>query len=330
MHAALLKKSKTPLQLVEIPIPRPSSNELLVKVLYCGVCRTDLHIQQGELIAPRYPLVLGHEIVGVVEEVGSEVRGFQKGDGVGIPWLHRTCGHCEFCQRNQENLCENALFTGFHVPGGFAEYTTCRADFAISLPLSLLKKETAPFLCAGLIGYRSYKKAAPEQTLALYGFGAAAHIIAQVALQEKKEVFAFTKEGDSASQKFALSLGVNWAGGIQSKAPKLCDAAILFAPVGSLVPLALKAMKKGGRCICGGIHMSDIPSFPYEDLWGEKRIESVANLTREDGASFFRILPSFSIHSQVTVYPLKDVNHALEDLQKGSVQGALVLSIGSG
>ncbi len=327
MYAAILNCPKEPLEMVQIPKPKVDRKELLIKVLYCGVCRTDLHIQQGELIAPKYPIILGHEIVGVVEEAGPDVQGFQKGDGVGVPWLAQSCGSCSFCEKNKENLCDHAQYTGFHVSGGFAEYTTCKADFAIPLPFFLLKAETAPFLCAGLIGYRCYQKAAPEESLAIYGFGAAAHLITQVALQEKKRVFVFTKKGDVDSQDFALGLGVTWAGDSRSLPPELCDAAILFAPVGSLVPLSLKAIKKGGRCICGGIHMSDIPSFPYKDLWGEKRIESVANLTREDGSAFFRRLGSSPIHSHVTVYPLKEANSALDDLKRGKLQGALVLQI---
>lgn len=327
MRAAILRKPNHSLAIDQTLKPKAGSNELLVKVLFCGVCRTDLHIYEGDLIPPKYPVILGHEIVGIVEEAGEGVKNFRKGDGVGIPWLAQSCGVCFYCQKNKENLCENAQYTGFHRAGGFAEYTTCRSDFAIPLPSSLLNAEAAPFLCAGLIGYRCYKKADPEISLGLYGFGAAAHIIAQLALQEGKRVYAFTKEKDTASQEFALKLGVTWAGGIDARAPELLDAAILFAPVGSLVPLSLKALKKAGRCICGGIHMSAIPSFPYADLWGEKRIESVANLTREDALSFFRMLSRFSIHPQVALYRLEEVNCALKDLKNGALQGAAVLQI---
>ena len=327
MRAMLLKKQKQPLVSENIPKPVCHENELLIKIKACGVCRTDLHIKEADLLHPKLPLVLGHEIVGIVEEVGKSVHDFKKGDRVGIPWLASSCGECEFCQRGMENLCEKGRYTGYQIDGGFAEYTVCRADYAVHLPKGLSDEETAPLLCAGLIGYRAYRKAAPQKNLGIYGFGAAAHIIAQIAIHEGKNVYAFTREGDREGQEFAKKLGVVWAQGSDHMPPVLLDAAIIFAPVGSLVPRALKALKKGGRCICGGIHMSDIPSFPYQDLWGEKSIQSVANLTRKDAKEFFALISQFPIRTHVTVYPLEKANEALEDLKQGKFQGAAVLKV---
>ncbi len=327
MRALLLKQPRTPLVLEEIPKPTPKEGELLVKVHACGVCRTDLHVKEGDLAAPKLPLILGHEIVGTVDEVGPQVKGFKKGDRVGIPWLGSTCGTCTPCLENHENLCEHAKFTGYQIQGGFAEYTTCKADYAIHLTSALSDEHLAPLLCAGIIGYRAYRKAAPKKTLGLYGFGAAAHLLTQLAIHEGKQVYAFTRAGDAKGQAFAMKLGAVWAGDSSTPSPVLLDAAILFAPVGELVPLALKSLKKGGRCVCGGIHMSDIPSFPYSDLWGEKEIASVANLTRQDANEFFSLMTQFPLHTEITVYPLEKANDALEDLKSGKFQGAAVISI---
>lgn len=327
MRAMLLKQPKQLLVSADIPRPVCKDDELLVKVKVCGVCRTDLHIQQAELPPPHLPLILGHEIVGIVEEIGKHVQGFKKSDRVGIPWLASSCGHCDYCRQARENLCDNAQFTGYQKNGGFAEYTTCKAAFAIPLPQNMSDEEIAPLLCAGLIGYRAYRKASPQRTLGIYGFGAAAHIITQIALHEGKEVYAFTRKEDQITQKFAKELGAIWAGSSDTSPPVPLDAAILFAPVGSLAPFSLKSLKKGGRCICGGIHMSDIPSFPYKDLWGEKSIQSVANLTRQDAKEFFALLKKFPIKTHVTVYPLEQANQALDDLKNGRFQGAAVLKI---
>lgn len=325
MRAMILKQQKKPLVLEDTPKPHFKDNELLIKVKACGVCRTDLHVKEGDLPHPKLPLILGHEIVGIVEEMGKNVRGFKKGDRVGVPWLAGSCGHCKFCKEGLENLCDEAQYTGYQKDGGYAEYTVCRADFAIPLPAGLSDEEIAPLLCAGLIGYRTYRKAAPKKTLGIYGFGAAAHIITQLAIYEGKEVYAFTRDGDKKTQEFARELGAVWAGDSSSPPPVLLDAAMIFAPVGSLVPTSLKALEKGGRCICGGIHMSDIPSFPYKDLWGEKSIQSVANLTRNDAEEFFALVSKFPIRTSITVYPLEKANEALEDLKNGKFQGAAVL-----
>lgn len=323
----LLKSPKTPLVLENIPKPVPKADELLIKIAACGVCRTDLHVKDDELPHPHLPLILGHEIVGYVEEIGTAVKGFKKGDRVGVPWLAGTCGHCEYCKDSKENLCDQAQFTGYSRNGGFTEYTTCLGDFAVHLPSKLSDEEMAPLLCAGLIGFRAYRKAAPKKRLGIYGFGAAAHIVAQIARCEGKEVYAFTRENDTATQTFAKELGAVWAGGSNALPPHLLDAAIIFAPVGVLVPQSLKALKKGGRCICGGIHMSDIPSFPYSDLWEEKSIKSVANLTRQDAKEFFACVEKFPIRSHVTVYPLEKADQALEDLRTGKFRGAAIIKL---
>ena len=325
----LLKEQKKPLVQENILNPTPKEDELLIKVNVCGVCRTDLHIKEGDLPHPKLPLILGHEVVGKVEEMGNKVKGFQKGDRVGVPWLGRSCGQCEYCKQGQENLCDNAQFTGYLIDGGFAEYTVCKADFAIRLPPGLSDEHMAPLICAGLIGFRSYRKAAPKKTLGLYGFGVAAHIVIQIAIHEGKEVYAFTREQDQKGQEFAKQLGAVWAGDSKTPPPVLLDAAIIFAPVGELVPIALNALKKGGRCICGGIHMSDIPSFAYRDLWGEKTLLSVANLTRNDAKEFFALVAKFPIHTSVITYPLEQANQALEDFKSSKIQGAAVLKISS-
>ncbi|MGC2595070.1 MAG: zinc-dependent alcohol dehydrogenase family protein [Rhabdochlamydiaceae bacterium] len=327
MLAMVLREQKKMLVQEDIPKPKPKDDELLIKVKVCGVCRTDLHVKDGDLPHPKLPLVLGQEIVGVVEEIGKNVKGFKEGDRVGVAWLGKSCGQCEFCQKGDENLCDNAQYTGYHVDGGFAEYTVCNADFAILLPTAPSDEQIAPLLCAGLIGYRAYRKAAPQKTLGLYGFGAAAHLLTQLAIHEGKKVYAFTRAGDKKGQEFARQLGAVWAGDSTASSPIPLDAAIIFAPIGALVPVVLKALKKGGRCICGGIHMSDIPSFPYHDLWGERSIQSVANLTRSDAKDFFELISKFPIRPIVKVYPLEQANQALEDLKQGKFQGAAVLRV---
>lgn len=325
MRAMLLKKTHTPLVMENIPKPEVKGGQLLIKVKACAVCRTDLHIKDGELPPPRLPLVLGHQIVGTIEEIGPHVQHFRQGERVGIPWLGKSCGQCEFCKEGEENLCEKAQYTGYHFNGGFAEYAVCEAAFAIPLSSSLSDQEIAPLLCGGVIGYRAYRKAAPKSSLGIYGFGSAAHILTQIAVHEGKKVYAFTRDKDIKGQEFAKQLGAIWAGGSSDKPPALLDAAIIFAPVGSLVPVSLKALKKGGRCICGGIHMSDIPSFPYKDLWGEKMIQSVTNLTRKDGLDFFTLLRTCPLQTQVTTYPLDKADQALEDLRHGKFQGSAVI-----
>jgi propanol-preferring alcohol dehydrogenase len=293
----------------------------------CGVCRTDLHIRDKELPSPKLPLILGHEIVGVVAGLGKNVKKFSLGDRVGVSWLAKTCGTCSYCKSQQENLCDHPLFTGYTRDGGFAEYTVCHADYAFSLPNSISDSHAAPLLCSGMIGYRAYRKAAAEKKLGIYGFGAAAHILTQLARYQGKQVYAFTRPGDAEGQHFARKLGAVWAGSSEEDPPEKLDAAILFAPAGELAPRSLRVLKKGGRCICGGIHMSDIPSFPYRDLWEEKSIHSVANLTREDGRAFLQAIAGCPLHTHITTYPLEQANEALDALKHGAFQGAAVLSI---
>ena len=327
MKAMVLHTVGKPLELQDIPIPNPNKNQLLLNVHTCGVCRTDLHIIDGELEDPNVPLVLGHQIVGTVEKVGANVTGFKRGEKVGVPWLGYTCGECEFCQQDQENLCDNAQFTGYDIDGGFAEYTVANARFCFSIPHDYPATQAAPLLCAGLIGYRSLRKTQNAQRLGFYGFGSAAHILTQVTLHQDKKVYAFTRPGDKKGQQFAKNIGATWAGGSETLPPQKLDAAIIFAPVGPLVPQALKAVKKGGKVVCAGIHMSDIPSFAYNDLWEERSIESVANLTRRDGTEFMQIAPEVPIESQVTTYPLTKANQALDDLRAGNFDGSAVLTI---
>jgi alcohol dehydrogenase, propanol-preferring len=321
----VLPRPQMPLVLRETAIPSPAVGQVLVKVLACGVCRTDLHVVDGELPRPKLPIVPGHEIVGRVAAVGADVSGFSMGQRIGVPWLARTCGICPFCRDGRENLCDNPLFTGYTWDGGYATHALADARFCFPLPEGIADAEAAPLLCAGLIGWRCYRMAGDGRDLGIYGFGAAAHILAQVARTQGRRVYAFTRRGDSAAQEFARSLGAVWAGGSEESAPNLLDAAIIFAPVGSLVPLALKAVKKGGRVVCGGIHMSDIPSFPYEILWEERQILSVANLTRADAREFLALAPKVGIKTEVTRYPLTDANRALSDLREGRLQGAAVL-----
>ena len=311
-----------PLSLESIPEPRPGAGTVLVKVLACGVCRTDLHLVDGELLACRYPVTPGHEVVGQVVNAGER---FPAGARVGIPWLGWTCGECEYCRRGRENLCERARFTGCHLDGGYAEYMVADERFCLPIPERYGDAEAAPLLCAGLIGFRSYAKAGDAKNLGIYGFGAAAHILAQVAHAEGRTVFAFTRKNDLEGQRFALECGAHWAGDSDSAPPEPLDAAIIFAPVGGLVPQSLKHVKKGGRVICGGIHMSDIPSFPYASLWGEREIVSVANLTRADGERFMALARRIPLHTAVKRYSLERANEALDDLRAGRFTGAAVL-----
>jgi propanol-preferring alcohol dehydrogenase len=327
MKAMVLHTAGKPLELRDISTPGPDKNQLLLKVLTCGICRTDLHIIDGELEDPNLPLVLGHQMVGTVQKTGENVTGFQEGDKVGVPWLGYTCGNCEFCNNDRENLCDNAQFTGYDINGGFAEYATADARFCFPIPEHYPAIQAAPLLCAGLIGYRSLRKTNNAQRLGFYGFGSAAHILTQVALHQNREVYAFSRPGDKSSQAFAKDLGAVWAGGSETLPPKKLDAAIIFAPVGPLVPQALKAVKKGGNVVCAGIHMSDIPSFPYNDLWEERSIESVANLTRRDGTEFMQLAPDIPIESHVTTYPLSEANRALDDLRAGNFEGSAILTI---
>jgi alcohol dehydrogenase, propanol-preferring len=325
MRAMVLREQRTPLALEERPLPTLGPGEIRIRVEACAVCRTDLHVVDGDLPRPKLPLIPGHEIVGRIEALGSSVTGLQAGERVGIPWLGHTCGRCPYCLSNHENLCDNPLFTGYTRDGGFATHTVADAAYAFKLPDDADPVAIAPLLCAGLIGWRSLGAAGEGQKIGIYGFGAAAHIIAQVCVWQGREVFAFTRPGDLAAQNFARSLGAVWAGGSDEFAPELLDAAIIFAPVGYLVPLALKAVRKGGRVVCGGIHMSDIPQFPYRLLWGERQILSVANLTRQDAHDFLAIAPKAGIKTETVVYPLEAANEALADLRQGRLQGAAVL-----
>jgi alcohol dehydrogenase, propanol-preferring len=325
MRAMVLPRPQMPLVLREMAVPSPAAGQVLVEVSACGVCRTDLHVVDGELPHPKLPIVPGHEIVGRVAAFGAGVSGFAIGQRIGVPWLARTCGICPFCRAGRENLCDNPLFTGYTWDGGYATHAIADAHYCFALPEGITDAEAAPLLCAGLIGWRCYRMAGNGTDLGIYGFGAAAHILAQVARAQGRRLYAFTRGGDSAAQEFARSLGAVWAGASEEAPPNLLDAAIIFAPVGSLVPLALKAVKKGGRVVCGGIHMSDIPSFPYEILWEERQIVSVANLTRADAREFLALVPKVGIKTEVTRYPLTDANRALSDLREGRLQGAAVL-----
>jgi propanol-preferring alcohol dehydrogenase len=321
----LLASVRAPLVAGRLPVRHPRAGEVLVHVSACGVCRTDLHIADGDLPEQRSPLVLGHEIVGEVVAVGTEVRGLAPGQRVGVPWLGWTCGSCRYCRAGRENLCEQARFTGYHRDGGYAQFATADARYCFPLPAGPEAATLAPLLCAGLIGYRALTKAGDAGVLGLYGFGAAAHIVAQVALWQGRTVFAFTRSEDTASQGFARSLGCAWAGGSNDQPPEPLDAAILFAPVGALVPAALRATRKGGTVVCAGIHMSPIPAFPYDLLWGERSVVSVANLTRADGEAFLALAPRVPVRTTVETLPLGNANSALRRLRAGEVEGALVL-----
>jgi propanol-preferring alcohol dehydrogenase len=325
MRAMILEKPGQALREVDIPKPQPGANEVLVWVRACAVCRTDLHVVDGELPNPKLPLAPGHEIVGTIVEKGQRVQRFKVGDRVGIPWLGWTCGECEFCRSGRENLCDRAKFTGYTLDGGYSEFAVADERFCFSIPANYSDAEAAPLLCAGLIGYRSLAKTGNAKRLGIYGFGAAAHIVAQVAAFQGREIFAFTRRGDSEAQQFAKSLGAVWAGDSETAPPRPLDAAIILAPVGPLVPLALKAVAKGGMVVCGGIHMSDIPSFPYDLLWQERTICSVANLTRHDGEEFFEIAPRIPVRTKVQTFSLEQANEALSLLRSGRLQGAAVL-----
>jgi propanol-preferring alcohol dehydrogenase len=325
MRALLLKSVGQGLVPDDLPVPRPGPGQLLVKVAACAVCRTDLHLVDGELPNPKLPLVPGHEVVGRVEEVGAGLDNFRVGDRVGIPWLGWTCGECDYCLSARENLCERARFTGYTIDGGYAEFTVADARFAFLIPDAFDDVSAAPLLCAGVIGYRSLRKAGDAKRLGIYGFGAAAHIVAQVARYEGRDVFAFTRPDDTAAQEFARSLGAHWVGGSDETPPHELDAAIIFAPIGALVPAALRVLKRGGKVVCGGIHMSDIPAFPYRDLWHERTICSVANLTRRDAEEFLALAPQIPIRTETQTFPLEQANEALDALRSGKVRGAAVL-----
>lgn len=327
MRAMVLEKPKSPLVLGDVPKPTPGRGQLLVRVSACGVCRTDLHIVDNELPDPKLPLILGHQIVGRVEEVGKNVNGFSIDERVGIPWLGWTDGECAYCRSNRENLCDHAKFTGYNIDGGYAEFTVADARYCFHLPNEYSDEQVAPLLCAGMLGYRSYRKTGGAKRLGIYGFGNAAHLIAQVALYEKKEIYAFTRPGDKASQESARSLGAVWAGGSDESPPEKLDAAIIYASVGPLVPIALNNLAKGGVVVCGGIHMSDIPSFPYVDLWQERVITSVANLTRRDGEEFLKIAPRVRVKTKVETFPLEDANVALDKFRAGKLNGNAVLKM---
>jgi len=321
----LLEQIGQPLQLRELPVPQPGPGEVRVRVLACGVCRTDLHVVDGELPEAPLPIIPGHEIVGRVDALGEGVTGFEPGQRVGIPWLGHTCGTCSYCQHAEENLCDAPQFTGYTRPGGYAEYVVADARFVFALGEEGDPVALAPLLCAGLIGWRSLVKAGDGKRLGLYGFGAAAHIVMQVARWQGRDVYAFSRPGDVAAQDFARSLGAVWAGDSGELPPVPLDAAIIYAPAGELVPAALRALRKGGRVVCAGIHMSDIPSFPYDILWQEREVVSVANLTRQDGLEFFPVAAQVGIHTETHAYPLEQANQALDDLRNGRFQGAAVL-----
>jgi propanol-preferring alcohol dehydrogenase len=331
MNAMVLEKAGAPLKSMNLPIPEPGESEVLIKVEACGICRTDLHILDGELDRPKLPLVMGHQIVGTVEQPGSGVNRFHAGQRVGVPWLGKTCRRCAYCAGGQENLCEQAQFTGYHIDGGFAEYAAADQQFAFPLAEGYPAVQVAPLLCAGLIGYRSLRLSEDPQReqkrLGLYGFGSAAHILIQVARYRSTEVYAFTRPGDNTGQAFARELGAAWAGGSDELPPQPLDAAIIFAPVGNLVPAALRAVRPGGIVVCGGIYMSDIPSFPYSALWEERIIRSVANLTRRDGEEFLELAAKIPVHTEVTTYPLAQANEALQALRQGKHEGSIVLEV---
>ncbi len=325
MKSMILAKAGGPLELAERDIPRPGQDQILVKVTACGVCRTDLHLVDGELPDTRLPIIPGHEVIGTIVAMGSKVGGFCPGQRVGIPWLGKTCQSCWYCQHERENLCDSPEFTGYTINGGFAEYIVADSRYCFAIPDGYSDAEAAPLLCAGLIGYRSLRAAGSGNNLGIYGFGAAAHIVAQVAKFENWRVYAFTRPGDTAAQEFARMVGADWSGSSDTAAPEPLDAAIIFAPVGSLLPAALQATRKGGTVVCGGIHMSDIPSFPYSILWGERTVRSVANLTRRDASEFLELAPRIPIRTQVETFELEDANVALDRLRSGRLSGAAVL-----
>ena len=325
MKAMILDAQRLPLRQAELPRPKPGVAEILLEVRACGVCRTDLHVVDGDLRQPKLPLVLGHEIVGTVVENGAQAGRFALGQRVGVPWLGRTCGHCGYCASGRENLCDDAEFTGYTLDGGYAEFALAYERYCFPLPDAYTDAEAAPLLCAGLIGYRALVAAGDAQRIGIYGFGAAAHIIAQVARWQGREVFAFTRPGDAEGQRFARELGASWAGDSTAAPPQQMDAAILFAPVGALIPQALRHTAKGGTVVCAGIHMSDVPEFPYSILWGERSVRSIANLTRSDGEAFLELAPKANVRAEVESFPLTSANEALQRLRSGRIRGAAVL-----
>lgn len=331
MRAMVLEKQGEPLRLRSVPVPKPEADQVLLRVTACGICRTDLHIVDGDLTKPKLPLIPGHEIIGTVVQRGGKVKSLREGDRIGVPWMAQSCGNCRYCKKGKENLCDRPLFTGYTVNGGYAEYALANENYAFPIPASYNDREAAPLLCAGLIGYRSYLMAGDDfETLGIYGFGAAAHILVQVALHQGKKVYAFTRPGDEEAKKLALKLGAAWAGDSTQSPPEKLDAAIIFAPVGSLVPTALKATDKGGSVVCAGIHMSDIPAFPYNILWGERSIRSVANLTRRDGIEFLDMAPKVPVKTEIEIFRLEEANEALNRLREGKISGAAVLTINDG
>ncbi|MBM4296431.1 MAG: zinc-dependent alcohol dehydrogenase family protein [Deltaproteobacteria bacterium] len=325
MRAMVFESVGVPLRDGVLPTPVPRQSQLLIRVRACAVCRTDLHIVDGELTEPKLPLIPGHEIVGTVAELSEGVSRFKIGDRVGVPWLGWTCGECAYCTSGQENLCDSAKFTGYTLDGGYAEYAVADQRFCFPIAGAYSDAEAAPLLCAGLIGYRSLVKAGNGKRLGIYGFGAAAHIVAQVARYQQRDIYAFTRPGDEAAKRFAINLGAVWAGASNESPPVKLDAAIIFAPAGELVPQALKAVRKGGTVVCGGIHMTDIPSFPYSILWEERTVTSVANLTRRDGEEFMALAPKVPVRTEVLTFPLENANEALSRLRVGEIQGAAVL-----
>lgn len=327
MRAMVLTKQREPLVLQEVEKPSPSSNQVLIKVHVCGLCRTDLHVVDGDLKEPKLPLIMGHQIVGTIEELGSSVTTLKVGQRIGVPWLGQACGHCHFCKTARENLCDHAVYTGYQSDGGYAEYCVANEQFCLPIPEEYPDIQAAPLLCAGLIGYRCYRKTGEAKTLGFYGFGSSAHILLQLAKYEGKEVFVFTRDGDNKAQELAKNLGADWVGHSNEAPPKEYEAAIIFAPVGALIPESLRHLEKGGIIVLAGIHMSDIPSFPYSILWGERSVGSVANLTRQDGVAFLQIAPKVPIHTEVISYPLEEVNQALNDLRTGKLTGSAVITI---
>jgi propanol-preferring alcohol dehydrogenase len=327
MRAMVLEQPRTRLRLEEVPVPAPGPGQVLLKVHACGICRTDLHIVDGELTEAKLPIILGHQIVGVVVEAGSDVAAPRIGDRVGVPWLGWTDGDCKYCRSGRENLCDNARFTGYQIDGGYAEYTVVDSRFCLPIPEGYPDLQAAPLLCAGLIGFRCLRMAGDAERLGFYGFGSAAHILIQVARHRGQRVYAFTRPGDKAGQAFAAELGADWVGDSDTAPPEPLDAAIIFAPAGELVPQALRVVAKGGTVVCGGIHMTDIPSFPYSILWGERVVRSVANLTRADGEEFLSLAPTIPIHTQVHLYRLEQANEALDDVRGGRIRGSAVLAI---
>ena len=327
MYAMLMQHIKQKLIYSELAKPIPTENDILVKINACGICRTDLHVLDGELRDPKLPLVPGHQIIGVIEQLGNAVTDFKIGQRIGIPWLGYSCGNCQFCLKGRENLCDSALFTGYQVDGGFAEYCVANHRFCFPIPEGYPDNQAAPLFCAGVIGYRALLKAGQAEHLGIFGFGSAAHILIQVARYQNRQVYAFTRPGDHKAQQFAYQLGAVWAGDSDQPSPHLLDAAIIFAPIGELVPIALRNLIKGGIVVCAGIHMTDIPSFPYEILWGERTICSVANLTRKDSEEFLALAPKIPIRTEVHNYTLQDTNKALDDLRHGQFTGSAVITI---